>query len=142
MTVASYAGKFRVAQPIEQAFPLFSPRGEEAWAPGWKPEILYAPLSDWEEGMVFRTVRDGQETIWFVAKLDREAHHVTYHRVDAGTAAVTVDVACEPAGAQTIVRVRYTFVALSDEGAAQIASRNQGEFDQWMEEWEKAIAAI
>ncbi|HEX7149878.1 MAG TPA: hypothetical protein VF618_00200 [Thermoanaerobaculia bacterium] len=143
MLVKVLEGRFRVAQPVERAFPLFSPRGEELWAPDWKPEILYTPASDWEEELVFRTLRDGQETIWFVAKLDRESHRVRYHRVDVGLMAVTVSVACDAAGPEeTEVRVRYTFVATSEGGAAQVESRTQEQFDGWMREWESAVAAI
>ena len=137
------AGRFRVDKSSAEAFPLFSPRGEELWVPDWKPEILYPAGAEWEEGLVFRTVRGGQEAVWFVTTLDRDLHRVTYHRVDTGMTAVTVSVACDPAaGNGTEVRVRYTFVGLSDAGNEAVRARSQPEFDEWMRQWESMIAAM
>jgi hypothetical protein len=135
-------GSFRVALPVDRAFPLFSPRGEEVWVPGWKPEILHPAGATWEEGLVFRTYDDGVDVVWFVAKLDHAAHRVTYHRVERGRAAVTVTVACDAVDASsTEVKVRYVFVGISDDGNAQIRALTQEAFAGKMQKWGEMIAA-
>ncbi|MFZ2492869.1 MAG: hypothetical protein WA208_15410 [Thermoanaerobaculia bacterium] len=136
-------GSFRVDRSPDDAFPLFSPRGEEAWVPGWKPELIHPAGAEWEEGLVFRTKSGEQESIWFVAKLDRAAHRVTYHRVDAGNAAVTVSVACDAVTHdETKVSVRYTFVGISEEGNAYARERTSEEFAARMQQWESWIAGL
>lgn len=137
------AGSFHVEAPVEEAFPLFSPKGEEAWVAGWKAEILYPEGAEWECGLVFRTRKGESETIWFVTELDRQAHRVGYHRVEAGMTAVMLRVECEEAGAsQTRVSVRYTFVGISEAGNEAVLHRSQREFDEWMQEWESSIAPL
>jgi hypothetical protein len=139
----TFEGSFRVHQPAEHAFPLFSPRGEEAWVPGWKPEMLHPAGAEWETGLVFRTVHDGQESIWFVRSLDRDAHRVTYDRVDLGMTATTVSVRCEAAGSDTTnVSVTYTFVGITDAGNAFVRAQKRDEFAAKMERWQDAIAAL
>jgi hypothetical protein len=139
---ATFEGEFQVRQPVEQAFPLFSPRGEEAWAPGWKPELLHPAGAEWETGLVFRTVHEGQESIWFVRSLDRERHSVTYDRVDIGLTATTVSVTCADAGGDTTdVTVRYTFVGISEAGNDFVRSRSDAEHAAKMGRWEDEIAA-
>lgn len=137
------AGGFQVAAPVEEAFPLFSPKGEETWVAGWKPEILYPEGAEWERGLVFRTTKGESETIWFVTELDRATHRVAYNRVEAGMTAVMLAVECTEAGpARTRVSVRYTFVGTSEAGNAAVRQRNRHEFDEWMEEWESSIAPL
>jgi hypothetical protein len=136
-------GGFRLEVPPETAFPFFSPRGEEAWVPGWKPEILYPAGAEWETGLVFRTVHDGQESIWFIRELDRERHRVTYDRVDVGMTATTVRVTCEEiVPGSTDVTVRYTFVGISEAGNELVRSRDAGDFANRMGGWRDAITAV
>jgi hypothetical protein len=139
----TFEGKFLVGLTPEQAFPLFSPRGEEAWVPGWKPQFLYPAGAEWETGLVFRTVHEGQESIWFVRELDLRRHAVTYDRVDIGLVAATVRVACRKAEAEsTVVTVRYTFIAISEAGNAFVSARTGDEYAAKMRRWEESISAI
>jgi hypothetical protein len=135
-------GCVHVAAPIEEAFQLFSPLGELAWVPEWQPELLWPPDVEWAAGQVFRTRHAGQESVWFVAQLDRQKHEVTYHRVDAGVSATSIHVACEAHGERkTVARVEYRFVGITDEGNAFIRTQTQDAFDGKWVNWEKWIAA-
>lgn len=137
---AELQGKFRLRRDPDAAFPLFSPRGEEAWVPGWKPELLWPEGVEWEEGLVFRTNHDGDESIWFVARLDRARRRVTYHRVDLGLVAATVSVACDSDGADgTEVSVRYLFVGITERGNEFVRERTAEEYAEKMKRWERAI---
>lgn len=57
----NFEGKLRFWRPVAEAFPLFSPRGEEAWVPRWKRELLHPTEWEWGTGLVFWTVLEGQE---------------------------------------------------------------------------------
>jgi len=133
-------GSFALDEPIETAFPLFSPAGEIAWAPGWTFENVH-PADGWSEGQVFRaggTV--ASEAVWVIARLDREQHRVTYYRVEGNDLVVRVDVACDEAGAtSTRVEVSYTFVALSPAGDQAIAGMSQEAYEGKMREWKSHI---
>lgn len=143
MSSATFEGSFRVLLSADEAFPLFSPLGERAWVSGWNPELLYPPGAEWETGLVFRTIHDGQESIWFVRALDREVHSVTYDRVDVGLTATTVSVRCSGEGdAVTRVTVRYTYVGLSEAGDAFVASQTEDDYAARMRHWEELIAAM
>lgn len=135
-------GTLRVDAPVDVAFPLFSPRGEEAWVPEWKPELIHPPGVDWCEGQVFRTVHDGQESIWFVARLDRDSHEVTYHRVDLGLSATSVTVRCRPAGENaTETAVEYRWVGLTGEGNRFVREQTREAFREKLTRWEAWISA-
>lgn len=136
-------GSFRVNRTPDSAFPLFSPRGEEAWVPDWKPELLYPADAEWQEGQVFRTRHGTDESIWFVGYLDREGHRVVYHRVDAGLTAVTVSVCCDGAASDaTKVTVRYTVVGITEAGNDFVRKQKQEDFAARMLQWEWWIAAM
>jgi hypothetical protein len=130
----------RLHAPPAQAFPLFEPEGERAWAPGWDPTWLHPLDGRACEGGVFVTGARGQETIWTITAHEPSAR-VRYSRVTPGVHAVTVDVRLRPADAdETLADITYTITALTPAGngaVAEIAAR----YDGWMVEWEQAINA-
>lgn len=133
-------GGFTLAAPPDRVFWLFSPRGEEHWVSGWRPELLHPADGSWEEGQVFRTPEQYGDAVWVVALLDRDAHAVTYYRGEPGRYVVRVEVSCRAAGADASdVRVSYAFVGLSGEGNREIAAMTQAEHDAKMERWREAI---
>src|ERR1700690_3514730 len=57
---------FRLDAAPSKVFPLFTARGERAWAPGWDPEML---SGDEERASAFRTRNQhGQESVWIVTE--------------------------------------------------------------------------
>ncbi|HET9984374.1 MAG TPA: hypothetical protein VFQ38_12330 [Longimicrobiales bacterium] len=133
-------GGFRLAAPPDRIFWLFSPRGEERWVAGWRPELLHPADGGWAEGQVFRTPEQYGDAVWIVARLDRDAHAVSYYRVEPGRYVVRVDVSCRAAGADASdVRVAYVFVGLTGEGNREIAAMTQHEHDAKMERWRVAV---
>lgn len=134
------SGGFELELPVEEAFPLFSPIGEERWAPDWKVEVLHPKGAEWEQAMVWRTV-DDPDVIWFVGSLDRVAHRATYHRAHPGSMAVTIAVACTPRDRGTRVEVSYTYVGISDEGNSEVEKLATTNFSARMREWRELITA-
>jgi hypothetical protein len=125
------------AQP-QQAFPMFEPEGERAWAPGWDPRWLHPLDGRAREGAVFVTGAKGQETTWTITAHEPPAR-VRYSRVTPGVHAVTVDVRLRPRDpGETLAEITYTLTALTQAGnraVQEMAARYEG----WMVEWEHAI---
>jgi len=132
-------GGFTIDEPIETAFPLFSPAGEVAWAPGWTFENVH-PVDSWSEGQVFRAGGTVTDAVWVVARLDRQQHRVTYYRVEGNDLVARIDVGCTAQNAtSTRVEVSYTFVALSPAGDQAIAGMSQEAYEGKMRDWKKFI---
>jgi hypothetical protein len=135
------SGSFTIDEPIATAFPLFSPEGELAWAPEWKFENVH-PIETWSEGQVFRAGGTVTGGVWVVARLDHDAHRVTYYRVEGNDLVARIDVACdEDSPARTRVAVTYAFVALSPAGDQAIAGMSQEAYEGKMKDWKKFIGA-
>ena len=69
---AEFAHEIAVDLPVDQAFPLFTPKGEEAWVPGWRPEYLSPPSGETVEEMLFRNGIGEETTIWTCLKCEQE----------------------------------------------------------------------
>ncbi len=111
----------RLDAPPEQAFEMFTPLGERAWAEGWDPEFLHRVDGDACEGSVFVTRADGRETIWTTIAHDPPAR-AAYSRVTPGLHAVIVEVRLRPADDRgTLADVSYAFTALTPAGNASVA---------------------
>ena len=105
-------GRIQVSLPPDEAFRLFTPRGEQEWAAGWEPRFPAPAPDDTEPGTVFETDAHGQHTIWLV--LDRHwGKRICYARVTPGGLAGTVTVAVNTAGRHTEVDVTYDLTELT-----------------------------
>jgi hypothetical protein len=134
-----------LALPVEVAFPLFTPKGEEAWAPGWAPEYLFPADGETREGMVFRTFHGGETTLWGCVDYRPQEHVVRYARVNPETRFAFVEVECRAIGpATTEVEVGYAQTAVSPAGEGVLAETTEAAFaatiDGWRVEIEAALA--
>jgi hypothetical protein len=124
-------GRVHTGLPPEEAFVLFTPRGEERWAEGWRPHFPVEPVSDSEPGTVFATHHD---TIWVV--LDREPDRsISYARITPGDRAGRVMVTLDATGAE----VTYDLTALTEESAGRLRAFAD-DFPAFLRSWEEAIA--
>lgn len=131
-----------LALPVEVAFPLFTPKGEEAWAPGWAPEYLHPGDGETRDGMVFRTSHGGETTLWGCVDYRPAEHRVRYARVSPETRFAFVEVACRAIGpAATEVEVGYTQTALTPAGEAMLAKTTEAAFAATIDGWKQAIEA-
>lgn len=136
------AGGFTVAAGADAAFPLFSPLGEQAWVPGWDPELIHPAGIDWAEGLIFRTREELGDAIWVVTRLDRAARHVEYHRLEPGRYVAHITVDCRAVSDRlTDVTVTYAFVGLSESGNADIGAMTEMAYADKMARWSQMIAA-
>jgi hypothetical protein len=131
------SGDLEVALTPDQAFRLFTARGEMDWVPGWHPEFPVDTPDDTEPGTVWRTRAGDRETTWVVAR--REAPSlVSYARVVPGVQAGTVTVALDALpGGRSHVRVTYRLTALSgDDG--ELAAFAEG-YPAMLRHWQDLI---
>jgi hypothetical protein len=139
---AEFAHEIAVDLPVDQAFPLFTPKGEEAWVPGWRPEYLSPASGETVEEMLFRTGSGDETTIWTCLKCEPDLWHARYLRVTPASRVAIVDVRCRPDGlAGSVVRVSYSFVALTEAGAEFIEATTSKNFAVAIDEWALLIRA-
>ena len=133
---------FVLALPAREAFELFTPEGEKAWAEGWDPEYLHPRDGRIEPGMVFRTGMHGEHTVWTVARLEPPSL-VEYVRCTPGSRVAIVTVRCAPLdGNRCEVTVRYAFTGLGDPGNAWIRSMDERRYADFIRSWEQQIEAM
>lgn len=130
-----------VPLPVENAFPLFTPAGEQLWLEEWQPEFLYPDDGRTEAGMVFRTHHGGEETVWSCIEFAPEQHRIRYVRVSSATRFVTLHIGCRRASAtSTSVEIRYALTALTTEGTRMLKALTPTEFASNIDRWQEKIA--
>ena len=131
-------GEVRVPVAVDEALRLFTPRGEREWAEGWDPAFPDGDADDSAPGTVFTTEADGGgQAIWIVAH--RTERSIRYARAIPGRWAGTVEVRCEPAGAETVAHVTYDLTVLDDAERPRLREFAAGYADH-MAEWEQELA--
>ena len=137
----SHTHTIRLSAPPSQAFPLFEPIGEKAWAEGWEPHILFPADGVAELGAVFTTKHPTESaSIWTMPVYDSANFHLTYLRVTPGSRVGQIDIQCQEApGGTTDASVTYTFTALSEQGNAFTARFTEAHYQAMMADWERAI---
>jgi hypothetical protein len=136
MTRRTLTGHLSVALPPDQAFSLFTARGEQKWVPHWEPSFPASVVDDAAPGTVFQT-HDPTST-WIVID-STPGRHIRYSRVTPGTSAGTVSVTLDEAGGHSDVTVTYDLTALTDAGAVQLSRFADG-YRDFLAGWQDAIA--
>jgi hypothetical protein len=129
----------RVSAPPVEAFELFTPIGEQAWAEGWAPIFPAGGPADPVPGLVFETVAPGGTTTWVVVDVD-PGKLIRYARSRPGMTAGTVEVALLPDAGATSATVTYDLTALSDIGRDWLREF-ASDYEAEIAGWEAAIAA-
>jgi hypothetical protein len=132
-------GRLQVGLPPDEAFRLFTPRGEQDWAAGWEPRFPAPASDDTEPGTVFETDAHGQHTIWVV--LDRRwGTRICYARVTPGGLAGTVTIVVSAAGRHSEVDVTYELTELSG-AAGHLLGDFARSYPGYLQSWQDTIAA-
>ena len=133
-------GEVAVALPPDEAFPLFTARGELLWVPGWQPDFVHPPSGELELDQVWLTGAGEELTHWLVAGLDRERRRVEYARITPGSRLGRVIVEVSPAPGGAVAAVRYVMTALSPAGNEVLAQLEAG-YGEMMAKWAELVAA-
>lgn len=137
-----YSHEITVGLPLAEAFPLFTPKGEEDWVPDWVPTYLRPETGETCEEMIFTTGEGDEKTFWTCLKWRPEEGHVRYFRLTPASRVAIVDVRCMPVGdAATRVTVGYEMQALTDAGRDYIAATSDGDFASMIDQWPELISA-
>ena len=131
--------RIHVALPAEEAFQLFTPRGECEWADGWDPTFPAPTPDDSEPGTVFETDSHDHRATWLVT--DRVwGRRIAYAQVMPGERAATITITLAATDGGSEVEVVYELTPLSETGAHhldQFASR----YSDYLRSWQDAIAS-
>jgi hypothetical protein len=133
------AGRIHVDLPPGEAFRLFTPRGEEDWAHGWRPRFPVSAADDTEPGTVFETHAHDQHATWLVTSRD-PGKHISYARVIPGEQAGTVTVMIRASAGGTEVEVVYDVTALTDAASLRLREFAAG-YPAYLRSWHDAIIA-
>jgi hypothetical protein len=136
----SFCHEISLPLVAEEAFRLFTPKGEEQWVPGWAPEYISPPSGEVGKEMIFTTGSGDEATLWICLEWQPAERHVRYLRATPGSRVAFVDVTCKPDGAaRTTARVSYSYVPLSERGRAFVAAITPESFATGIEEWAALI---
>jgi Polyketide cyclase / dehydrase and lipid transport len=131
--------RIHVALPADEAFELFTPRGEREWAPGWDPTFPAPTSDDSEPGTVFETDSHGHRGTWLVTDRVR-GRRIAYAQVFPGERAGSVTVTLKAAEGGSEVKVVYELTPLSEAGAHHLTQFADG-YGDYLHSWQDAIAA-
>ena len=129
-----------VDRPVSETLPLFTPKGEESWVPGWEPDYIAPETGETREEMLFVTSHGDETTFWTCLDWQPDDGHVRYLRLTPGSRVGFVDVRCRADGPdKTQVRVAYQLHALSDSGRAYLQDMTQSAFVEMIDQWARLI---
>jgi hypothetical protein len=136
--VRRLTGRVAVAAPAEEAFGLFTARGERDWAPGWDPWFPAGVADDTVPGTVFTTEAHGATTVWTVTACE-PGRSISYARVTPGDRAGTVAVVVTGGGDRSEAEVTYALTALTGAAEADLDAFAR-DYPAYLRSWEEAIA--
>jgi hypothetical protein len=135
-----YSHDIVIDLPVACALPMFTPKGEEAWVPGWQPDYVWPESGEIGEEMIFTTGEGSEKTFWLCLRWQPDQGHVRYHRLTPESRVAFVDVRCRPEGEdRTRVSVGYEILALTDHGRAYLEDLSERAFAEMIDQWADLI---
>jgi hypothetical protein len=132
--------RIQIALPAEEAFRLFTPRGEREWAgDGWDPTFPAPTSDDSEPGTVFETDAHDRRTTWLVTERVW-GRRIAYAQVVPGERAGSITVTLNSAESGSEAEVVYDLTPLSEAGAHHLKQFADG-YGDFLQSWEDEIAA-
>jgi len=142
-TIKRTAG-FRIDQPIDLLFPLFSAEGEKLWVPGWDYKNITGS-NDLHEDYVFLTRNHDHastDAIWLVKRYEPEIYLVQFYKVEPEDKVGIVTVQCNRIDeGLTRVEVSYEYIGLSEKGDEFIEGFTSTEYEAFIGEWNNFLVS-
>ena len=142
MSSVKHSKKFKISQPIEVLFPLFSAEGEKLWVPGWDYENVMGS-NDLHEDYIFLTQNHdhaSSKAIWLVKRYDPNAHFIQFYKVEPDDKVGIISVQClQIDESETEVEVTYHYIRISEKGDEFIKQFTSEEYTKFIGEWEKLL---
>ena len=145
MSIAKHTETFRIHQPIDVLFPLFSAEGEKLWVPGWDYENIMGS-TDLHEDYIFLTKNQDHssknaETIWLVKRYDPDTYFVQFYKVEPKEKVGLISVRCiQVAKDTTDIEVTYTYIGLSESGNRFVEGFTSTHYKEFIDEWERLLS--
>lgn len=142
MSTIKHIASFKIQEPINKVFPLFSAEGEKLWVPGWDYENITGS-TDLHEDYVFVTKSHdhaASDAIWIVKRYEPEKYLVQFYKIEPEEKLGVVEVQCsELERSLTKVQVTYQYIGLSASGNEFIASFSLERYEAFIGEWEALL---
>ena len=142
MSTIKHTVDFRIDQPIDLLFPLFSAEGEKLWVPGWDYENIMGS-SDLHEDYIFLTKNHDHATtdaIWLIKRYEPETYLVQFYKVEPEDKVGIVTVQCKKIDEGfTQVEVSYEYIGLSKKGNEFIEGFTSTVYEAFIEEWNELL---
>jgi len=144
MSSVKHSEKFRIDQPIETLFPLFSAEGEKLWVPGWDYENIMGS-NDLHEDYIFLTKNHDHastDAIWLVKRYDPESFLVQFYKVEPEDKVGVITVQCIQIDKRlTEVEVTYEYTGLSEKGDEFIDGFTSTQYKEFIGEWNSLLVS-
>ena len=163
MSTIKHQAGFRIDQPADVLFPLFSAEGEKLWVPGWDYRNIMGSTG-LHEDYVFLTKghhtsshpgaghhnhdhdhhapghHAPPETIWLVKRYDPANFLVQFYRVEPGDKIAVISVHCKPLDQEsTEVEVAYEYIGLSLKGDKFIEGYTKEVHQKFISNWHRHL---
>lgn len=142
MSSVKHSEKFRIDQPIETLFPLFSAEGEKLWVPGWDYENIMGS-NDLHEDYIFLTKNHDHastDAIWLVKRYDPESFLVQFYKIEPEDKVGVITVQCVQIDkCLTEVEVTYEYTGLSEKGNEFIDTFTSVQYKEFIGEWNSLL---
>jgi hypothetical protein len=147
MATIKHQTSFRIDQPADELFPLFSAEGEKLWVPGWDYKNIMGS-TDLREDYVFLTSghhssahHGAAKIIWLVKRYEPSNYFVQFYRVEPDDKVGIVTVHCRPiTEGSTEVEVSYEFIGLSKKGDEFIEGYTAEAYEGFIGNWHKHLS--
>lgn len=144
MNSVKHSEKFRIDQPVEILFPLFSAEGEKLWVPGWD-YVNIMGSTDLHEDYIFLTKNHDHastDAIWLVKRHDPENFFVQFYKIEPEDKAGVISVRCIQIGEiLTEVEVTYQYIALSKKANEFIEGFTSSHYKEFISEWKQLLVS-
>jgi hypothetical protein len=142
MSTVRHTASFKIQEPVNVLFPLFSAEGEKLWVPGWDYENIMGS-TEIHEDYVFVTKSHDHATsdaVWVVKRHEPEKHLVQFYKVEPREKVGVIEVQCfELERSLTKVQVTYEYIGLSATGNEFIAGFSNEKYRAFIGEWEELL---
>lgn len=144
MSTIKHTADFRIDQPIEILFPLFSAEGEKLWVPGWDYENIMGSNELHEDYIFITKNHDHASThaIWLVKRYEPESYLVQFYKVEPEDKVGIITVQCTKIDkCLTQVEISYEYIGLSKKGNKFIECFTSTEYKAFIDDWNSLLVS-
>lgn len=127
-----------VAEP-SKVFPLLCPVREADWIDGWDPLVVFSESGVAEADAVFITEASPSNAIWYITRHEPANGFVEMIKIIPNLTACKLTIQLRPVEGGSEATITYAHTSLGPDGDAFVASFTEGNYQQFMRDWEARI---